>query len=132
MQVVELAAYEALCAGGLRQQAHQLVGGGGGDARGAGGYAESLAEQRDGAQHGDVFTELPVDGRLAAAQLGIVHARQVVEVERGGMHQLQRARQVQRGRIVAPGLQVTQRQQQQQRADALAGSQRAAAHGVAD
>jgi hypothetical protein len=103
-----------------RPHERRHVGGGGQD-------AEGTAEQRDRGQDGDVFAELHVDGRLAAPQQGIVHARHVVEDERRRMDDLHRAGHVHQCRRHAA--EVARHQHQQQRAHALAGAQGACAHG---
>ena len=78
-QVVKLAANQTLRTGGLRQQAHQLIACRRVDAGCRGRYAEGLAEQCDRPKDRDILAELAVDGRPAAAQLGVVHARHVIK-----------------------------------------------------
>src|SRR4051794_25030704 len=85
-----------------------------------------LREQTVAGENRDVLAEPDVTGGLAAAQVVVVHRRQVVVDERVGMDQLERGR---RGhhpvRIEADGL---RRGQRQNRADALAAGKQRMAH----
>ncbi len=89
-----------------------------------------MAEQSHRGEHGDILAEAQVDGRLAAAQAGVVHAGHVVEKQRGGMDHLQRAGRIQTDRRI--GIQIAQCQQKQQRPEPLSRSQGAFAQGLGD
>ena len=47
-------------------------------------------DEREGGEDGAGFAELDVDGRLAAALGGVVHAGKIVEEERGGVEVFER------------------------------------------
>lgn len=129
VQVEELALDQTLRADGLGQLADQARAHRGRDVRRRRQDAEGTAEQGDGGQDGDVLAELHVHGRLAAAQLGVVHAGHVVQNQRGRVHQLDRAGDVDQRRRGAA--EVTRDQHGQQRAHALAAAESAGAHGCA-
>ena len=128
VQVFELAAHEALVANRLRQRRDQARARDGRDVLGLRQHAEGAAEQRDRGQDGDVFAELDMDRRFAAAQAGVVHAGQVVEDQGCGVHHLDRAGDIDQGRGGAA--EVAGDQHHEQWTHALAGAQGRRAHGL--
>jgi hypothetical protein len=99
LEIERLPGDQAFGTGGARK------GGGGGERRGVGQpvtrrqrgqYLEAEREQGVAGQDRDRFSELFVGARLSAAQIVVIHAREIVVHERVGVHALERARRIQR------------------------------------
>ena len=129
-QVDRLAARHAGTAGGARQQAAQACLQGRGDAAVVG--RQDLERERlhgVAREHRLGDAEADVDGRLAAPQDVVVHARQVVVDERIGVDQLDRAGGTERRAMLA--MDRVGRGEDEQRPQALAAVENGVAHRVA-
>ena len=89
--------------------------------------AERLGVEPVPGQDRDVLAERAVAGRPAAAQVVVVHRRQVVVDQAVGVDQLERGRERQHAVLV---LDRPRRGQREDRADALAAREQAVAHGL--
>ena len=98
-QIERLAADQPGGADRLRQVMEQLLRGVARKAeplRGFGNQCVAAIEQSKGREQGDVLAKLAMQRRPAAAQLGVVHGRQVIEHQRAAVDELDRAGEVQR------------------------------------
>ena len=86
LQVLHLAGDEPQAAGRKRQFFHQQAHGIALRRLALGHERERLRHQRVAREHGDAFAEHFVVGRTTAAQVVVVHARQIVVDERVGVN----------------------------------------------
>ena len=80
--------------------------------------AKGVVHQGDRRQDGGVFPEDPVIGRPTAPQARVVHHRQVIQRQRGGMHHLDGAGGIECNLRI--GVQIVDGQQSKQRPGTLA------------
>ncbi len=90
--------------------------------------AEGVAQQGDGGQNRHRLAKLAMDSRAAAPQFSVVHAGNIVEDQRGGMHHLYGAGEVEQAAEFVAVAQVMSGQHQQHRPDAFARRQCPFAH----
>ena len=124
--VQELAPHHSLDPGGAHHLAHRGQHGAGLALLGSQGQAQRLGEEAVAGEDRHVFAEGHVAGRLAAAQLVVVHGREVVVDERVGVDHLDRGRD--RQDLLGIAAERLRGRESQHRPDALAAGQQRVAH----
>jgi hypothetical protein len=130
LQIGHLAGDELAGAGGLGQFADDFTMRISRPAPAAGGDGESLCQQGVAGQDGDAFAENFVIGRFAAAQIVVVHRRQIVVDEGIGVDALDGASQ--RHGLLDGAAASLRRRQAERRAEAFAARENGIAHGLVD
>jgi hypothetical protein len=128
LEIERLSADQALRSDRLRDQRRHL----GGEWRliAVGDEPISQVEQPEGGEDRGRFAELEVIGFSAAAQRRIVHRREIVEDQRGRVHQFDRRRR--RDRAIGIAAAQLRAQHDQRGPDLLGGRERGVGHGLLD